>query len=62
MSNMSTATDRIKKMLQTKPVHIKGAGLEETPFHRLVQEEERNKPQRKMDFILAVGRVIYLSD
>ena len=44
MTNMSTATDRLKRMLQTKPIHVKGAGLEETPLHRLLIEEERTKP------------------
>jgi len=37
-------------------VHVRGAGLEETPFHRLMLEEERTRPERKWDFIKAVDR------
>ena len=57
MSNMSTATDRLKRMLKMSPVKIKGAGFEETPFQRMLIEDEKNKPQRKIDFLLRIDRV-----
>lgn len=38
-SHMSTATDRLKRMLKNQPVHIKGAGFLETPYQRLLIEE-----------------------
>ncbi len=60
LSNMSTATDRLKKMLQASPVKIKGAGLEETPFQRLLVEDEKNKPQRKLDYLLGIDRVSHI--
>ena len=31
-SNMSTATDRLKRILKKKPIHIIGAGFNETPY------------------------------
>jgi hypothetical protein len=43
-SNMSTATDRLKRILKKQPVHIKGAGFEETPYQRMLIEELINKP------------------
>lgn len=56
-SNMSTATDRLKRILKKQPVHIKGAGFEETPYQRMLVEELLNKPQRKMDYIHGIDRV-----
>jgi hypothetical protein len=44
-------------MLQKSPVKIKGAGFVETPFQRLLIEDEKNKPQRKMDYLLGIDRV-----
>jgi hypothetical protein len=55
-SNLSTATDRLKRILKKQPVHINGVGFSETPFQRMLIEDEKNKPQRKMDYILGVDR------
>ncbi len=43
-SNLSTATDRLKRILKKQPVQIKGAGFSETPFQRMLIEDEINKP------------------
>jgi hypothetical protein len=37
-------------------VHIKGSGFGETPYHRLLVEEEINKPPRMMDFLMGIDR------
>lgn len=55
-SNLSTATDRLKRILKKQPVHISGAGFTETPFQRMLIHDEKNKPQRKMDYILGIDR------
>jgi hypothetical protein len=47
----------MKRILQRSPVRIKGAGILETPYQRMLVEDNLNKPQRKMDFELRVDRV-----
>jgi hypothetical protein len=61
-SNLSTATDRLKRILKGSPVRIKGAGFQETPYSKMIIEEQTNKPKRKMDFILRVDRTQKIID
>lgn len=61
-SNMSTATDRLKRILKGSPVRIKGAGFQETPYHRMIIDEQINKPKRKMDYILRIDRTQKIID
>lgn len=55
-SSMSTATDRLKRILKQQPVKIRGSGFEETPYQRLLVEEEINKPPRMMDYLMGIDR------
>ena len=57
LSHISTATDRVKLELKQSPIKLKGQGFEETPYCKMVtQENQKVVPPKTLDYMAGVYR------